>query len=109
MRPIGLVHNVQNCGYCICIGNERAFYATDTSNLDGIKARDYDLYLVEANHTQAEIEARIAAKQAAGEFAYEYAAAKNHLSREQAMDWLAENMGPNSRYVFLHQHKEHGQ
>lgn len=107
LRPIGLVHNVQNCGYCVIIGNERLFYATDTGSLDGVKARDYDLYLVEANHTEAEMEARISEKKTAGQFAYEYRAAQNHLSQEQAMDWLAENVGPNSKYLFLHQHKEH--
>ena len=41
-----------------------------------------------------------------GEFSYEYRAAQNHLSQEQALDWLARNVGPNSRYEFLHQHKE---
>lgn len=100
-------HNVPNCGWRIQLsGGETLFYATDCATLDGIEAKDYDLYLVEANHAQAEIEARISEKMAAGEFAYEYRAAQNHLSQEQAMDWLAENMGPNSRYLFLHQHKE---
>jgi hypothetical protein len=71
-----------------------------------VEAKNYDLYMVEANHERAEIEARIAEKQAAGEFAYELAAAKNHLSREQALDWLYQNMGPDSQYVFLHQHRD---
>lgn len=26
--------------------------------------------------------------------------------REQAEDWLARNAGPNSKFVFLHQHRE---
>lgn len=104
VRPELLLHNVQNYGYHIMIGAEKLFYATDTGTLDGIQAKDYDLYLIEANHTRAELEARIAAKQAAGEFAYEYAAAQNHLSQEQAMEFLAENAGANSRYQFLHQH-----
>lgn len=106
VRPEPLVHNVPNCGYHIQIGPERLFYATDTGTLDGIQAKDYDLYLIEANHIQAELEQRLDEKRAAGEFAYEYAAAQNHLSKEQAMDWLAENIGPNSRVQFLHQHSE---
>ena len=61
--------------------------------------------MIEANHTRAGIEARIEEKRAAGEFSYEWAAAQNHLSREQAEDWLYQQMGPNSRYVFLHQHQ----
>lgn len=100
-------HDVRNCcWHIITRGGETLFYATDTGTLDGIEARNYDLYLIEANHTRAEIEARIAEKQARGEFAYETRAAQNHLSQEQALDWLARNARPQSRYVFLHQHKE---
>lgn len=109
IRPEPLVHDVQNCGYHIWTMNgkrERLFYATDTATLDGVEAQGYDLYLIEANHTREELEARAQAKLEAGEFAYEYRAAANHLSQEQALDWLTKNMGPNSRYAFLHQHKE---
>lgn len=106
--PVLLVHDVPNCGYKIniCGGTKFIFYATDTSTLDHIDAKSYDYYLIEANHTQAEIEARIADKQSRGEFAYEVRAAQNHLSQEQALDWLARNAGPNSRVLFLHQHKD---
>lgn len=99
-------HDAPNCCWHITFHGERLFYATDTSTLDHIEAKNYEYYLIEANHTRAEIEARIAEKQARGEFAYETRAAQNHLSQEQAMDWLARNAGPNSKYVFLHQHKE---
>lgn len=101
-----LTHDVPNCGWRIWQKEESAFYATDTGTLDGISAPNYGLYLIEANHTTADIEERIARKEAAGEFCYERRAAANHLSREQALAWLAENIGPNSRYIFLHQHKE---
>lgn len=107
LTPEPLTHNVPNCGYHISDWEcKRLFYATDTGTLDGIEASGYDLYMVEANHTRAELEARIEAKKAAGEFAYEWAASKNHLSQEQAEDWLYQQMGPNSQYVFLHQHQE---
>lgn len=102
-------HNVRNCCYRIVLpDNTHLFYATDCATLDGIEAKNYDLYMIEANHTRAEIAERIAAKQAAGEYAYELEAMRNHLSREQAEDWLARNAGPNSKYVFLHQHKDKG-
>lgn len=104
--PVPLVHDVPNCGYRIITGSDYLFYATDTSTLDHIVAKNYGFYLIEANHTRAEIEARIAEKQARGEFAYETGAAQNHLSQEQALDWLARNAGPNSLYVFLHQHRD---
>lgn len=105
VKPVQLIHNVPNCGYKIKMNGERLFYATDTGTLDGISAKNYDLYMIEANHTRAEIEARIAEKKASDSFIYEYAAARNHLSQEQALDWLAENAGANSKYVFLHQHE----
>ena len=110
--PVPLVHNVPNCGYKLSFWNhdnrrhDTLFYATDTGTLDGIKAKCYDLYLIEANHTRAELDERIREKEAAGEYAYEREAARNHLSQEQALDWLAENMGPCSRYVFLHRHMD---
>lgn len=104
IRPEILAHNVPNCGYHIFNAWERSFYATDTGTLDGIVAKGYDWYFIEANHTQDSIAARIEEKRSAGEYAYEIKAAENHLSREQAEDWLYQNMGPNSRYVFLHGH-----
>lgn len=104
---IKTLHDVPNCAYKIVFPNsETCFYATDCATLDGIDAKDYDLYMIEANHRRDEIEERIAAKLASGEYPYELEARRNHLSEEQAFDWLAENMGPNSKYVFLHQHKE---
>jgi len=104
--PEPLTHNVPNCGYHIYTNGERLFYATDTGTLDGIRAKGYDLYLVEANHTKADIVARAAEKMARGEYAYEFRAAENHLSQEQTEDWLYQNMGPRSLYAFLHSHEE---
>lgn len=108
LYPEPLVHDVPNCGWHVCQDGEWLFYATDTATLDGVEAPEYDLYLIEANHTREELEARARAKMEAGEFAYEFRAAANHLSQEQALDWLYQQMGPNSEYVFLHQHIDHG-
>lgn len=105
--PESVLHDVPNCCYKLFIGDnpDLVFFCTDCCTIDHIFAPNYDYYLIEANHTRAEIDARIAEKQARGEFAYELRAARNHLSQEQAMEWLKKNAGPNSRYVFLHQHK----
>lgn len=107
VEPVPLMHNVPNCGYKITLirRHETAFYATDCGTLDGIEAQNFDLYLIEANHSSEEIAARIKEKVEAGEYAYEYRAAENHLSKEQAIDWLVKNAGPNSEIQFLHQHK----
>ena len=107
--PVLLHHNVPNCGYKISVGETTLFYATDTGSLEEIEAKGFDLYMVEANHTTAEIEARAAEKAAAGKFAYEVQAAQNHLSVEQATDWLLQNMGPDSLWIPMHGHKEGGE
>lgn len=81
------------------------FYATDTNNLDGIEAKNYDLYLVEANYTEPDILERIKTKQTAGEYVYEWDVLKNHLSKEKAAEWIYRNAGQNSMYVYLHGHE----
>lgn len=106
VEAVKTLHNISNCAWKIQIGGEKVFYATDCSTLDGIVAKGYGLYLIEANHSRADIEARIAAKLTAGEFSYELEAMRNHLSEEQAVAWLTENAGPNSKYQFLHQHSD---
>ena len=50
LSPVELTHNVPNCGYRLDFGGFRVFYATDTGTLDGIEAKGYDLYMIEANH-----------------------------------------------------------
>lgn len=104
IEPVPLHHDVQNFGLKVYMDGEKAIYIVDTGYCDDIDAKGFDYFYLEANHTEAEIAARIAEKQAAGEFSYELRAEKNHLSEEQALDWLAKNAGPNSKYIFLHQH-----
>lgn len=98
-------HDVPNCAWKISDGGESAFYATDCASLDGVKARSYDLYLIEANYGEEEIRQRERRKIAAGEFSYEARAEATHLSREQADFWLAENATPGkSKVIYLHKH-----
>lgn len=106
MSPVKLYHDVENAGYRLYIGDKKAIYATDTAHLTGITAKDYNLYLIEANYSEDEIQERIKTKQENGEFCYEISAMKRHLSHEKASEFLLENMGKNSEYVFLHQHKD---
>lgn len=105
VSPIKLYHNVKNCGYRLFLNGEKAIYATDTGHLKGITAKDYDLYLIEANYDEDDLEQRIIEKTAAGQYCYELHVAERHLSHEEASEWLLANMGKNSEYVFLHQHK----
>ena len=99
-------HNVPNIGFKLKLGDERVFYATDCGDLEGIEAKDFDLYLIEANYKTAEIINRAATKLESGAYTYEMDVIRNHLSEEQATSWLVENMGANSEYQFLHQHRE---
>lgn len=106
VSPIQLYHDVENCGWRVFAGNEKAIYMTDTVTLDGIAAKDYDLYLVEANYTESEMQERILEKQQSGAYIYENRVLRTHLSKEKCDAWLIDNMGENSEFVYLHQHNE---
>lgn len=106
VSPIKLYHDVKNCGYRLFFDKEKVLYATDTAHLDGITAKNYDLYMIEANYQEDDLQERIQAKQESGQYCYEINVASRHLSHEQASEFLLNNMGSKSDYVFLHQHKE---
>lgn len=102
---IPLKHNVSNCGYKLLLNGEKIFCATDCNNLDGIEAKNYDLYMIEANYEDSEIQERIAEKEAAGQYVYEYQVLNNHLSKAKADEFIIANAGENSRFVYLHGHE----
>lgn len=104
--PETLTHNVSNFGWHIFIGDKKIFYATDTGNLNGIEAKGYDLYMVECNYEQEEIEERIKEKEANGEYVYEYEVFANHLEKKQTDEFILANIGEKSEYVYLHEHSD---
>lgn len=106
IMPFELYHDAPNCGYRLFFGNEKVFYATDTGTLDGITAKGYDYYFIEANYKTDEMRERIAEKKANGEFAYEKRVIHEHLSMEQANNFVYKNMSPHSQYIFLHGHAD---
>lgn len=106
VEVVKLYHDVPNVGYRLNLSGKRIFYATDTATLDGIKAKNYDLYLIEANYGEDEIRERIRQKKSDGLYCYEERVLKTHLSREQAEEWLAENAGQDSKYMLIHMHDE---
>lgn len=101
-----LMHDVINNGWRILINNERCIYATDTTTLDNITAKNYDLYLIEANYDLATVFDNIRTKTENNQYCYEYRAMNNHLSIQQCNEFLIENMGENSKYEYMHRHKE---
>ena len=88
------------------LGCERLIYITDTKTLEEIKAKNYDLYLVEGNYDEEEITERIRQKEEDGLFINEYRTIETHLSIQETTNWLLENMGDSSIYEFIHQHKD---
>lgn len=111
VRPERVKHDAANCCWHIIreLGtdmNYSAFYCTDAESIEHVKAKNYRLYLIEANHTEEDIKARAKDKTAQGEYAYEFRAAHNHLSYEQANEWLMNNAADYSDIVYLHQHIE---
>lgn len=107
IEPVPLQHDVPNCGYKIRFATgAKAFYATDTSSLNGIEAPDYDLYLVEANYIEEEIRERIADHKANGEYVYERRVLETHLSKADCDAWAFGQMAPWSTLIYLHCHQE---
>lgn len=104
--PIKLYHDVEQCGYRVLFKDYKVIYATDTKTVEGISAKNYDLYLIEANYTEEEIQDRIKKKQEQYRYAYEFRAKDNHLSKEKCDEFLLKNMGEKSKYVYMHQHVE---
>ncbi len=79
LMPVKLYHDVPNCGYRVFYGDEKLIYATDTYTLDGIKAIEYDYYLIEGNYQdEEELSSR------ATNNYYESRVKKTHLSKEYA-------------------------
>lgn len=109
VSPVKLYHDVDNAGWRVLVDGEKAIYMTDTVTLEGITAKDYDLYLIEANYITEELEERIKAKEASGEYVYEYRVRNVHLSKEKADEWLLENIGEKSEAIYVHQHIEKGE
>lgn len=104
--PIKLYHDVPQCGYRVLFDDYKVIYMTDTRTVEGIVAKNYDLYLVEGNYEEEELEQRIKQKQEEGLYYYESRVRNTHLSKGQATDFLINNMGENSEYVFMHEHVE---
>ena len=108
IQCIKLYHDVLNFGFRIIYGRNKAIYMTDTKTVEGINAKDYDLYLAEGNYDEEEIQRRIKEKEEQGAYINEYRTIDTHLSIQQATEFLLKNMGNYSKYEFIHQHKEKG-
>lgn len=111
ISPIKLYHDVENFGYRIVFRDKKKIiHATDTAHLDGIVAKDYDLYALEYNHDELRIEKEIEEKLEKGEFCYEIGARNSHLSFQKCMKFFEENRKVDSELLKLHiSHKYKGE
>lgn len=100
---VKLYHDVPNCGYRIVKDGHKTFHATDTQHLQGISAKNYDLYAIEHNYDEETIHDIIAAKEAKGEFAHQRGSINSHLSGQQAEQFFFLNKGPESKLIRLHE------
>jgi L-ascorbate metabolism protein UlaG (beta-lactamase superfamily) len=105
ISPIKLYHDVPNCGYRIFKDNTKIIHATDTAHLQGITAKDYDLYAIEHNYNEDTVYDIIEYKTLNGEFTHEKGAINSHLSEQQARDFIFKNAGTKYEVLRLHESK----
>ena len=97
-----LVHDTPNYALHINYKNKKILYVVDTNSVKHIKAKDYDLFLIEANYKKEVLEEN----ELNSEEKIYYERVKNtHLSYEDANSFLIENMSSNSEYCYIHQSK----
>ena len=107
ISPVALYHDVPNFGYRIFKGDHKTIHITDTFTLEGISAKDYDLYCIESNYNEDTIFESIDRKKAKGHFAYQEGAINSHLSEQQARDFIFKNRGEHSKTLRLHESKNY--
>lgn len=107
VSPFKTYHDVQNCGYRIFRDETKIFHATDSSTLEGITAKGYDLYCVEANYSEPIAQQMIEQAREKGEFTHIIGSINSHLSEEQCNDFFYANKSEHSKLIRLHQTKSY--
>ena len=98
-----LNHDVPNHLIKFKIKDKKGIYIVDTGNVDNISAKNYDLYLIEANYQNELLKKHQQELDENNEYDHLYRVENVHLSYEQANGFLIENMGKNSMYDYIHQ------
>lgn len=101
MQPIE--HDVMNTCLHFEMCGKKGIYIVDTNNVDDIKAKDYDLYLIESNYNQDILQQHIDNCEDESELYYLNRVPRTHLSFEQANSFLLENMKEDSWFAYIHQ------
>lgn len=106
ISPVKLYHDVPNVGWRIFFNNgQKVFHATDTAHLQGITAKNYDLYAIEHNYCEIYIQEAIQKAKENGEYTHAYGNINTHLSIQQAKAFIEENKKENSQVLELHKSK----
>lgn len=107
ISPIILYHDVPNFGYRIFKDGKKLIHATDTYTLEGISARDYDIYALECNYDEERVYDIIREKQYRGEYAHQKGSINSHLSKQQAQKFILSNTSRQDiQFLILHQSSE---
>ena len=105
ISTIQLYHDVENVGYRIHKGYHKTIHATDTFTLEGITAKNYDLFALEHNYDEETVWDRIKEIEESGGFAHQRGSINSHLSEQQARNFFFENKHENSQLIRLHESK----
>jgi len=97
-----LIHDTPNFSLKAEIKGKKMIYIVDTANVDNIEAKDYDLFLIEANYDEQTLKEHIYRCENPDELYYLYRVPATHLSYQDANSFLIENMGRNSQYEYIH-------
>ena len=97
-----LVHDTPNYLLKFEIKKKKGIYIVDTANVNGIKAKDYDLFLIESNYKKDILEFHIENCENQDELFYLNRVPRTHLSFESANSFLIENMKSSSQFEYIH-------
>lgn len=97
-----LEHDTPNYAIKFEIKGKKGIYIVDTANVDNIKAKDYDLFLIEANYDEQTLKEHIYRCENPDELYYLYRVPVTHLSYQDANSFLIENMSNTSEYCYIH-------
>ena len=96
-------HDVPSNGWRFKNNNYKIFFATDTKTLEGVTARGYDLYCIEANYSEPIAQQMIEQAREKGEFTHIIGSINSHLSEEQCNDFFYKNKNEHSKLIRLHE------
>lgn len=105
VSPVRLYHDVPNCGYRVFKGEHKLIHITDTSHLQGISAKNYDLYAIEHNYNEDTVFETIRILESQGKFAHQLGSLNSHLSEQQAREFISNNRKESSVVIRLHETK----